>query len=169
MTTLKAFILHQLREMQREMLLAIDDLSDDDLTSHEPGNHNPIAWIVEHCISNVDFCLHKGITGEFRIPHDPRFTTWPLIEPKPGDPYPAVPELIERWRTVTDASIALVNNLPEERLQEPSREAAGDSEPLVESCLRCINHQNAHLRHIWCILGRRSVRAKWPMQGDWLA
>jgi hypothetical protein len=168
MMTLKEYILHQLREMKREMLVAIEGLSKEDLTSHEPGGHSPIAWIVQHCLVNVDFFIHKGITGEFCLEHEERFRAWPLIEPKPGDRYPAPSELVERWTTLLDASIETLEAVTDERLQEASR-SSDPPEPLVQSCLRVVNHQNAHLRQIWCILGRRRVDEKWPEQQTWLA
>lgn len=168
MTTLKGYILHQLREMKREMLAAVEGLSEEDLTSHEPGGHSPIAWIVQHCCSNVDFFIHRGSTGQFFLQHDRRFLTWPLIDPKPGDEYPPPAELVERWSSLWDAATAALEALPEERLQQPSR-SANPPEPLVESCLRVVNHSNAHLRQIWCILGRRRVDGKYPTQQTWLA
>ena len=66
-----------------------------------------------------------------------------------------------------DAAIAAFEAMPEARLQEPGH--APIQEPLVESCLRVINHQNVHLRNIWCILGERRVDEKWAEQQTWLA
>ncbi len=166
--TLTEYILHQLREIQREMLLAIGSLSEEDLTWLGAGEQGPIAWIVQHCCVNVDFFIHKGITGEVCLEHEPRFLAWPLPERKPDDEYPPLRELIERWTKLLDASVQALEDLPEERLQEPNR-SSNPSEPLVESCLRVINHQNAHLRQIWCILGKRRVDEKWPVQDTWLA
>ena len=168
MTDLKTYVLHQLREIKREMLKAVEGLSQDDLTSHEPGDHSPIAWIVQHCCVNIDFFVHKGITGQLHLDHDERFLTWPLTDPKPGDAYPSAAELADRWRGICDAAGKALEGIPPERLQQPSR-SSDPSEPLVESCLRVINHQNVHLRQIWCILGRRRVDEKWPTQETWLA
>lgn len=168
MMTLKEYILHQLREMKREMLVAVEGLSEEDLTSHEPGNHSPIAWIVQHCSVNVDFFIHKGITGEFCLEHENKFRASPLIDPRPGHEYPPPSELVGRWTGLLDASTLALEAITNERLQEPSR-SSNPPEPLVQSCLRVINHQNAHLRQIWCILGRRRVDEKWPVQQTWLA
>ena len=42
-------------------------------------------------------------------------------------------------------------------------------EPMNESCLRIINHQNSHLRQIWMIIGYLKLNeTKWPKQGKWL-
>jgi hypothetical protein len=168
MTDLKAYILHQLRETKRELLVAIEGLSEDDLISHEPGGHSPIAWIVQHCCVNVDFFIHRGITGKLCLDHEQRYLAWPLIEPQPGDDYPPLATLQDRWSRLLDASGAALEQLGVERLQEMSR-SSRPPEPLVESCLRVINHENTHLRQIWCILGRRLLERKWPVQETWLA
>ncbi len=166
--TLQEYILHQLREMKREMLEAVAGFSEEDVRSHEPGDHNPVAWMVQHCCVNVDFLIHRGLTGEFFLEHEDRFLAWPLPEPSPGDRYPPLAELKERWITLMDAAVAALQAAPEDRLQEASR-SADPAEPLVESCLRVINHQNAHLRQIWCIVGRKRIDQKWPRQETWLA
>jgi hypothetical protein len=149
------------------MLVAIEGISRDDLEYLEP-EHGPIAWIVQHCCANVDFFIHRGITGGFCLEHEHRFRAWPLIEPQPGDLYPPLPQLIERWTRLLYTSIQVFDGLSEERLQEPSR-SSDPPEPLVESCLRVINHSNAHIRQIWCILGKRQAKGKWPVQETWLA
>ena len=165
---LKEYILHQLRETQREMLAAIEGLDEDDLVWLGAPDEGPIAWIVQHCCVNVDFFIHKGITGEWCLEHEPRFRAWPLPDRLPGDVYPPLAELVERWTTLLDASAQALDSIPDERLEEPSRSSMPE-EPLVESCLRVINHQNAHLRQIWCLLGKRGVAGKWPTQETWLA
>ena len=169
MIHLKEYILHQVREIKREMLVAIEGLSQEDLTSHEPGAHSPIAWIVEHCVGNMDFFVCKGVTGKLVMEHERRFGH-PIIAPKPGAPYPSLDELKARWTKVLDACVAALEGVDEADLQRLSKAAKpSESEPLVESCLRVINHQNAHLRQIWCILGRRRVDHKFPTQETWLA
>jgi len=168
MTNLKDYILHQVQEIKREMLTAIDGLSQEDLASHQPGAHSPIAWIVEHCLSNMDLFVHQGVTGRLAIDHEHRFMAWPIIDPKPGDPYPSLDELKARWTKVMDACAGALESLEEADLQRRSK-SARPPEPLVESCLRVINHHNAHLRQIWCILGRRRMDHKFPDQETWLA
>jgi len=171
MTDLKQFILHQLHEIRREMLVAISGLSEEDLVAHEPHGRSPIAWIIQHCCSNLDGFIVRAVTGEEALPHDRRFRTWPLIDPQPGDEYAPPAVLVERWTTVVDASIAAIDSLPEEALQQPGPATSPERkpEPLVESCLRVINHQNAHLRQIWCIIGWRQIDDRYPEQQTWLA
>ena len=165
--TLTEYVLHQMREMKREMLAAVDGLSDEDVRSHEPGDYNPISWMMQHCCVNVDFLIHKGLTGEFYLEHEQRFLDWPLDRPQPGDSYPPLAELIERWSTLADAAVAQLQTAPEGFMEKASL-AVGPTETLAESCLRSINHQNAHLRQIWCIVGRKRIDQKWPTQEAWL-
>jgi hypothetical protein len=166
--TIKEYILHQLREIKREMLVAVEGLSEEDLQSHEPHGHSPVAWVVQHCCGNVDFFIHRGITGRNCLEHEHRFVAWPIIDPRPGDPYPSLDELTERWTRVMEASLEALESLTDEELQAPSK-SSHPPEPLIESCLRVINHQNSHIRQIWCILGWRRVGTKWPDQDTWLA
>ena len=166
--TLKEYVLHQMREMKREILAAVEGLSDEDVRSHDPGNHNPIAWMMQHCCVNVDFLIHKGLTGKFFLEHEQSFLDWPLKKPKPGDSYPTVTELTERWSTLLDAAAAQLKAAPE-GFEDNASLAVGPEETLGESCLRSINHQNAHVRQIWCIVGRKQIDKKWPTQEAWLA
>jgi DinB superfamily len=166
--TLKQYVLHQLREMKREVLESVSGLAPEEWTSHEPGDHSPIAWILQHCCANTDFFIHCGLTGDMAIDHDVRVLSGPRTDPEPGDPYPSGEELCERWAKVCDASIAALEEGSEECLQKPSR-SMENPEPLVESCLRVINHQNAHIRQIWCFRGLRGREDKYPQQQSWLA
>jgi hypothetical protein len=43
--TFSEYLLHQLREMKREILTAMQDVPKDDLFSFEPCDHWPIGWI----------------------------------------------------------------------------------------------------------------------------
>lgn len=167
MTGLREYILHQIREMKREMLVAIGGLTQEELSSHEPLGRSPIAWIVEHCSGNADFFIHAGATGKPCADHEHRFTAWPIIDPRPGESYPSSAEIQARWTKVLDARADAVAKLREAELQSPSKSFNG--EPLVESCLRVINHTNAHLRQIWCIIGSRHVKDRYPQQETWLA
>ena len=164
--TLREYILHQLREAKREMLVAIEGLASEDLTSHEPCGHWPIAWIVQHCCGNVDGFLHRAVTGQPVLEHEDRYRKRPLAEPQPGDTYPELSELAARWTTLWDAVLPLMETLDEEAFQSQPEHGV---EPLVESCLRVINHTNVHLRNIWTILGERRVDDKFAEQQTWLA
>jgi len=132
MTTLKDYILHQLREIKREMLAAIEGLAEDDLAWLAAEDQGPIAWIVQHCCANVDFFIHKGITGQFCLEHEPRFLLWPLPPRRPDDAYPPRSELAERWSRLLDAGAAALESAGPERLQEPSATSRPTAEERAE-------------------------------------
>ena len=165
---LKKYILHQLREMQREMTVALRGLSPEQLHARPPGQKNHIAWIVQHCCINVDALLHRSTTGRFAISHTDRFLDWPTSPPGDGEQFPDANALLDRWTHVTEGGIAAIASLDEAQLLEPGQ--VFGEEPIVQSCLRVINHQNAHLRQIWMVLGGLRLSGKrWPTQGTWLA
>lgn len=166
--TLKQVILHQLYEMQREMAAAIRGLSPEQLQTRLPGKNNHIAWIVQHCCANVDIWLHRPTTGVFAIEHTERFIQWPVSPPEEGEQFPDVERLLDRWMQVTSAGIAVIASLDATQLSNPGQEQG--QEAVVNSCLRVLNHQNAHLRQIWMMLGDFGLSdTRWPCQGTWLA
>lgn len=164
MIDLKTYITHQLREMKRELLDAIEGLSEEDMSSHEPCGHWPVAWIAEHCSDVVDHSLYEPVKGASYLEHDPVIMNWPEKPPEPGYRYLPRDEIARRWETLCDAVLAVVEGFGEADLQR----SFGRS-PYVESCLMAINHTNVHLRSLWCILGERRVDEKFPEQGAWLA
>jgi hypothetical protein len=162
--TFREYLLHQLREMRRELLTATDDLGGEDLTSFEPAGHWPIAWITEHCTEVADKFLYAPTHGATLHEYAPHVAKWTTIEPKPGDEYPSLAQMQNRWKMVCDAVISFVDSAKEEDLQH-----SFGREPYVASLLRVINHTNSHLRSLWCILGERRVDEKFAEQQPFLA
>jgi hypothetical protein len=162
--TYKDYILHQLREMKRELLTATEDVPEEDLTSFEPVGHWPIAWITEHCTEIADKLLIASRTGSPLLSYEDQVENWTSREPQPGDPYPPLSEMQERWAQVCDEAVSYVESVEEERLQE----TAG-SKPFIDNILLAVNHTNSHLRSLWCILGERRVDHKWAQQQNYLA
>ena len=162
--TFKEYVLHQLREMKRELITALVDVPRDDLTSFDPVGHWPGAWIAEHCTQVADAFLIAPLHGGMRLAYAEHVGNWTNREPVPGDEYPTTTEIIERWEQVCDEAISFVEGTDEASLQkEPGRE------PYIQSILRVINHTNSHLRSLWCILGQRRVDTKWAEQQNFLA
>lgn len=159
MIDLKLFISYQLKEMKRELLAALEGLSEEDLTSHEPCGHWPVAWVAEHCSDVADKFLYHPIKGALFLEHDPAIVNWPKAAPQPGHAYRSRDEIARRWETLCDAILELHEAMSPDDLQKTY-----GAEPYVESCLRVINHTNVHLRSLWCILGERRVDEKFPEQ-----
>lgn len=162
--TFREYMLHQLREMRRELLDSVSDLDEEDLHSFEPVGHWPVAWIAEHCTDVADIFLYAPLHGGRLHRYAEHVEGRSKREPRPGDAYPPLAEVESRWKAVCDAVIAHVESADEAGLQEsPGRE------PYVQSILRVINHTNSHLRSLWCILGERRVDHKWHEQQNFLA
>ena len=86
--------------MKRELHDAIEGLSEEDMVSHEPSGHWPVAWIAEHCSDVADSFLYAPIKGARFLEHDPVIVNWPKEEPHPGYPYLSQSEISRRWDTL---------------------------------------------------------------------
>ena len=157
--TFKEYILHQLREMKRELLTAMADIPDAELGSFEPARHWPPAWIAEHCTEVADGFLYATVRGKRRHEYAVQVAKWTEREPVPGDVYPPAGEIVRRWTEVCDDILGIVGELGEEEL----RKTYG-RDPYINSVLRVINHTNSHLRSLWCILGEKRLDHKWAEQ-----
>lgn len=162
--TFKEYVLHQLREMRRELLTALEDVPEEDMSSFEPCGHWPIAWIAEHCSEVADKLLIKPVRGNHLLSYADHVQGWSKAAPEPGQPYPERAEIERRWQQVCDEAIGSVESLSEEGLQKN----IGDR-PYVQNVLLAINHTNAHLRSLWCILGERRLDHKFAEQQNYLA
>ena len=162
--TLKEYVLHQLREMKRELLTALEGVDADDLFSFEPAGHWPAGWIAEHCTQVADAFLVKPVHGSQLLEYAEQVQNWTSREPQPGDAYPAPADIARRWSEVCDHVVGRIETMSDDALQDtPGRE------PYIHSILRVINHTNSHLRSFWCILGERRVDHKWAEQQPFLA
>ncbi|MFW6312841.1 MAG: DinB family protein [Spirochaetota bacterium] len=162
--TFQEYVLHQLREMKRELLTAIEDLSAEDMFGFEPVGHWPIGWIAEHCTQVADAFLVAPVEGSQMLEYADQVQNWTTREPAPGDEYPVPAEIAERWSRVCDRIVSRVEEADETTLQE-----SPGKEPYIQSILRVVNHTNSHLRSLWCILGERRVDEKWAVQQPFLA
>lgn len=162
--TFKEYILHQLREMKRELLTATGEVTGEDLISFEPAGHWPVAWIAEHCTEVADKFLYRPVHDGYLLSYDAHVENWTKQEPKPGDSYPSLNEIHERWTKVCDAVVSYVESASDEEMQNTY-----GIEPYITSVLRIINHTNSHLRSLWCILGERRVDTKFAEQQSFLA
>lgn len=162
--TFREYMLHQLREMRRELLTATENVTGDDLTSFEPVGHWPVAWITEHCTEVADKFLYKPMHGGYLHEYAEQVEHWTSREPAQGDSYPDATEMRDRWAAICDEIVGFVEGASDDELQKQY-----GNEPYVTSILRVINHTNSHLRSLWCILGERRVDHKWAEQQSFLA
>ena len=157
--TFKDYVLHQLREMKQELLVALEGLPEGEIESFQPAGHWPIAWISEHCTQVADLFLYSAVHGSYLLSYAAHVEDWTSREPKPGDEYPPLGVLQDRWTQVCDSVIGFVNDSTDDDLAHKYR-----TEPYITSILRVINHTNSHLRNLWCILGEKRIDEKWAEQ-----
>ena len=165
--TTKQYILNQFWEMKYEMLQALAGLTSDEINSRGDCNHWPIGWIVSHCMIVLDNVINRHISGSYSYEHDENISKWPLVVPTKNRHFQDSLVFQEKWLNLINMTINNLTSISDADLQNTSSTGV-DNEPLVESCLRAINHANAHLRNIWCFVGQMKIKTKWPEQGIWM-
>ena len=145
---------------------AIHDLSDDEARNFPIPGHNNIAWIVMHCLDNLDENAIGAQTGERLYAAEARWDLWrcePGDRPKPGDPFPTVTEMLDRLGRIRDAASAAVENADEDGLAQP---IGPPGKVRADWLMRTICHTNAHVRQIWLLRGALGVTGGkgWPQQ-----
>jgi len=97
-----------------ETLIALEEsftnLNNDHVQAFPVLGENNIAWIVMHCLDNLDDCAIGAQSGERLYPSEWRWDFWecsPNERPKPGDPFPTPPEMLERLWAIREKSISV--------------------------------------------------------------
>jgi hypothetical protein len=62
--TLKSYIICQFGELKREMLNVLTGLSQHDLLLKSKVSPHPVGWLVQHCMSVIDWAVVRHITGK---------------------------------------------------------------------------------------------------------
>ena len=157
-------IKNQMWELKYQMLQAICGLSDDQIRAFS-GDHWPIAWHFQHCTHVLDFMINTHVSGNYTLDHDPEYKGWPLKSPTPEWQYPSILQIQKRWLILVDGILNTLDRINEIDL-DGFTETAYNSEPLVESFLRVINHTHTHIATIWKLTS--SVHTRLPDQGIWM-
>jgi hypothetical protein len=142
------------------------DLTDAQAQGFPVSGRNNIAWIVMHCLDNLDGNAVGAQTGARIYPEEPRWDLWrckPEERPKPGDPFPTVAEMLGRLRRIREAAAAAIDQADERALLQP---LGPPGRIKADGYMRTICHTNAHVRQIWLLRGALGpVDGKsWPQQ-----
>jgi hypothetical protein len=144
------------------------DLSDEQLQSFPVPGRNNIAWLVMHCLDNLDEHANGCASGRRTFPSEWRWNLWnccPDERPRPGDPFPPKEEMLATFRAVREAAMAII-----EQLEEPALIDSWIPHPLKHSCadfyMRTIYHTMAHVRQISLLRGALGLTdgQSWPRQ-----
>ena len=145
---------------------ATHDLADDEARAFPVPGHSNIAWIVMHCLDNLDEHAVGAQTGKRLYAPEERWDLWqckPEDRPKPGDPFPAVAEMLERLGHIRDAAVAAIEKADEKALAQPM---GPPGKVRADWLMRTICHTNAHVRQIWLLRGALGLAdgKGWPQQ-----
>ena len=144
------------------------DLTDEQAASFPIEGRNNIAWIVMHCLDNLDEYGVSISTRKRVYPHEWRWDLWecaPEERPKPGDPFPGVHEMLERLRGIRGAAASAIAAASESFLVE--KVGRHPRKPLrSDFYMRTIFHTMAHVRQIWLLRGALGLvdGQSWPRQ-----
>ena len=140
------------------------DLSDEQAWKFPISARNNIAWIVMHCLDNLDEYAVGAQTGQRLLPDEPRWDLWQCSadqRPKPGDSFPHVREMLDLLERIRQAATPAIEKTEEATLLEQLG-------PKLKSgwYMRTICHTNAHVRQIWLLRGALGLTdgKSWPQQ-----
>jgi hypothetical protein len=146
---------------------SFQDLSDQQVWMFPIPGENNIAWIVMHCLDNLDDCANDYPTGQRVMEYEWRWDLWecrPEERPKPGDPFPAKVEMLDLLSRIRAAAFVTLAKLDESTLtlqsiKHPTKHS------LADFYLRTIYHTQCHVRQIWLLRGALGLAAgAWPEQ-----
>ena len=165
--TRKEILVFQLRECRNEIANALDGLTVEQFAEQAIPGRNPIGWIVCHCMNNFDLFLHRGHTGTFilRDVGFDAFADYGSKPPRDDNPAPDFTDLTRAADEVFRACIEVIAGLPDDAFGEkPPYWHHETFESTAGTCVRVINHSNAHLRQIWLLRGVMGAPDPWPVQ-----
>ena len=166
--TRKEILLFQLREIRNEFSDALADLTQEQLTAQPMGDHNPIGWIVSHCITVLNFFIYERQTNR-SVAADyeeyEKFIKYSRRPPTRENPAPDLTGVADAFDKIWEICVGLIESLDEEALSAlPPYWHHKNFESTSSNCVRMINHKNAHLRQIWMIRGALGDNEYWPVQ-----
>ncbi len=149
------------------------DLTDGQAVAFPITGRNNIAWIVMHCLQNLDHYANTAPTNDQKWPlralkHEERYDLWEAPDdqrPKPGDTFLTVREMLEKLNTVREKSLQVFAERDDANV---SRNLSGEGKGNIADCyMRTIYHTMSHVRQIWALrgmMGSVDTNGAWPRQ-----
>ena len=142
------------------------DLADEHLWDFPIEGRNNIAWIVMHCLMNLDIYAVLFQTGQGIADHWDKRWHYNAAKPEPSQTFPPQKEMLEKLRalrTIVERDLAEVS---EAKLM--GKRHAQDWWPgtAADAYMRTIFHRMAHIRQIWLLRGALKLTdgKSWPRQ-----
>ena len=164
---LKQALFIGLDESFTSLVECIDDLNDAQVWAFPLPDENNIAWIVMHCLDNLDDCANRCPTGKRVMPYEWRWDLWeckPEERPGPGDSFPSKEDMFDLLGRIRSAAFATLEKLDEldltrQSIQHPTKHS------LADFYLRSIYHTQCHIRQVWLLRGALGLgKGRWPEQ-----
>ena len=149
---------------------SIRDLTDEQFRSFPIPARNNIAWIVMHCLQNLDTYANSFQTKESSFTHDRRWDLWdcrPDERPRPEDAFPSQQEALDLLRrTGATARLGLNSASRDDLLGRRHAHEWWGRKTSADAYLRTISHTQAHVRQIWLLRGALGLTdgKNWPQQ-----
>lgn len=145
------------------------DLTTDQASSFPINRRNNIAWIVMHCLENLDHYTNGVQTGKRVLPYEWR---WGLFRqggyerPKLGDAFPSPEEMLNRLNAVRSTAMETLEVADEGKLRSNCDPDSGWEKTHADAYMRTIYHTIAHVRQIWLLRGALGINdgISWPRQ-----
>ena len=146
------------------------DLRDDQLTAFPIVDRGCIAWIVMHCLQNLDGytnCSHEQAERR-TFPCEWCWDLWQCREderPKPGDSYPTKSQMLNWLQSLRATATGFLGNLDAAGLAGKPDDPRWPGN-FADMYLRTIYHTMAHVRQIWLLRGALGLTSgsSWPSQ-----
>jgi len=147
---------------------AFTGLSDEQVRVFPLPGRNNIAWIVMHCLDNLDDCVVGRQTGNRLYPSEWRWDLWQCTDeerPKPEDAYPSTADMLARLDAIREAGLAALEGMSEASLRRQVDWHPDKSVP-ADFYIRAIYHTMPHVRQIWLLRGAMGAAGglAWPRQ-----
>jgi len=138
---------------QWNVLRAIMRLKPEDFNYQILPNFNPVKWILGHLLWHMDHIFNLQCRGTSQLTEEERgyFTSKPEGTDEREFPF-SLKRLIDTFLEISDSTFLYLQELPEEKYQEPpSKSKKKDDENIYESLQRISLHFLGHTGQIYLI------------------
>ncbi|HUS44828.1 MAG TPA: DinB family protein [Phycisphaerae bacterium] len=166
MHTKKTVIAAGTKETLTALEESFSDLTDDRLHAFPIAGRNNIAWIVMHCLVNLDVYCNVYQGGKQVLEEWESRWQYGCERPKLGDPFPTGEQLRNLFVSVRAETLALLGAATDQDLER--KRSGRAEEPSGDCYLRMIGHTNTHIRQIWLLRGALGLThaMAWPQQHE---
>ncbi len=142
------------------------DLTDEQVAAFPIEGHNNIAWIVMHCLMNLDIYAALFQTGKGIEDHWDKRWHYEAPKPKPDETFPLRQEMLAKLQALRKIAERGLAEVKETDLAGKRYAQDWWHGTAADAYMRTICHTNAHVRQIWLLRGTLGLTDGkiWPRQ-----